>query len=86
MSGAGELQTSVCLKSFNVQNWEIRFILGLSDAKNTQYIKKKASDKSCLELDFVQKSPRAHKSISPMSGAGGIQSKSNFPFLYSRRV
>ncbi len=34
------LQRTVCLKSFNVQKWEIRFILGLIDAKNTQYIKK----------------------------------------------
>ncbi len=30
---------------------------------------KKASKKSCLELNFVQKSPQAHISIFPQSGA-----------------
>ncbi len=29
-----------CLKSYNVQKWEIKFTLGLNAAKNTHYIKK----------------------------------------------
>ncbi len=48
-------QRSGCLKSFNVQKYEIRFTLALSAANNTHYIKK-ASNKSCSELNFVQKS------------------------------
>ncbi len=32
-SGAKGLQRSVCLKSYNVQKWEIRFTLGLNAAK-----------------------------------------------------
>ncbi len=39
-SGARGLQRSVHLKSFNVQKWEIRFTLGLSAVKNTDYMKK----------------------------------------------
>ncbi len=39
-SEARGLQRSVYLKSYNVQKWNIRFILGLNDAKNTQCIKK----------------------------------------------
>ncbi len=34
---------------------------------------KKASNKSCSKLNFAQKSPRAYTSISPMSGARGLQ-------------
>ncbi len=36
-------------------------------------ISKKASNKSCLELNFVQKSSWAHISISPRSGDRGLQ-------------
>ncbi len=36
-------------------------------------ISKKALNKSCSELNFVQRSPRAHMSISPMGGAMGLQ-------------
>ncbi len=32
---------------------------------------KKTSSKSCSELNFVQRSPPAHMSISPTSGARG---------------
>ncbi len=39
-SGAREFQRSVCLKSYNVQKWEIRFTLGQNAAKNTHYMKK----------------------------------------------
>ncbi len=34
---------------------------------------KTASSKSCLKLNFVQKSQRTHMSISPQSGAWGIE-------------
>ncbi len=34
---------------------------------------KKGSNKCCSELNFVQRSPRAHMSISPQSGAKGLQ-------------
>ncbi len=30
----------ICLKSYNVQKWEIRFTLRLNAATNTHYIKK----------------------------------------------
>ncbi len=53
---------------FNIQKREIRLPLGLNAAKNT-YFTKKATDKSSLGSNFGQKSPRAHKSISPSSGA-----------------
>ncbi len=36
-------------------------------------ISKKASNKSCLELNFIQKSSRVHMSISAWSGARGLQ-------------
>ncbi len=63
-SGARGLQRSVCLKSHNVQKYEIRFTMELNAAKNTYYIKK-TSNKSCSELNFTQKSARVHMSISP---------------------
>ncbi len=34
---------------------------------------KKASNSCCLELNFVQKSQRVHMSISPQSGAKGLE-------------
>ncbi len=34
---------------------------------------KKASNKSCSELNFVQKSAQAHMSFSPWSGARGLE-------------
>ncbi len=49
---------------------ETEFNLGLNTAKNMHQIKKN-SNKSCSELNFVPKSPRAHTSISPSSGAQG---------------
>ncbi len=36
-------------------------------------ILKKVSSKSCSKLNFVQKSPRAHMSIPPQSGARGLE-------------
>ncbi len=68
----GFLKRLTYLKSNNVQKWEIRFTLGLNTAKITHYMKK-ASNKSCSELNFIQKSPGLHMSISPTSGAIGLQ-------------
>ncbi len=34
---------------------------------------KKASNKSCLKSNFVQKSPQTHMSISPWSGARELE-------------
>ncbi len=39
--GGRGLQRSICLKSYNVQKWKIRFTLLLNAAKNTHDIKKK---------------------------------------------
>ncbi len=71
-SGGRKLQRSVCLKSYNVQKWGIEFTLGFNAAKK-HIASKKASNKSCSELNFIQKSPRAHMLISHMSGAAGLQ-------------
>ncbi len=56
----------------NVQKREIRFTLGLNAAKNSQFLKK-TSNKSCSKSKNAQKSPRAHMSISPTSGARELQ-------------
>ncbi len=47
-------------------------IIENANAKNTHQIKK-VSNKSCSELDFVQKSPRGHMSIFPQSGARRLE-------------
>ncbi len=69
-SGSGGLKRYASLKSFNVQKWEIRFILGLDALKNT-HPSGKGSNKCCLESNFEQKSPQAYMSIFPQSGATG---------------
>ncbi len=48
------------------------YFLGLNTAE-IRILLKKASNKSCSELNFIQKSPRAHMSISPQSGARGLK-------------
>ncbi len=58
------------IKYYDVLKWENRFTLGFNTAKNTGYMKK-ASNKSCCELNFVQKTQWAHMSISHKSGARG---------------
>ncbi len=40
-SGAGKLQTLICLKYYNLLKLESRFTLWLNAAKNTDYMKKK---------------------------------------------
>ncbi len=48
------------------------FNSGLNAAKSTHHTKK-ASNKSCSELNFLQKSPQEYMSISPQSGAWGLE-------------
>ncbi len=49
-----------------------RLTLKLRLVKNTHYVKN-ASNKSCCELNFVQKSQQAHMCIFPRSVARGLQ-------------
>ncbi len=67
-SGARGLERLVGSKSYYVQKQQIIFSLGIYAAKNTHHMKK-ASNKSCSKLNFVQKSPRAHLSICRGCGA-----------------
>ncbi len=53
-------------KQQTTSNWEF------NAAKNTHHTKK-ALNKSCSELNFVQKSLQEHMSISPQSGARGAR-------------
>ncbi len=71
-SGAQGLERLIWLKYDIVLKCQITFNLGLSAAKDTNHINK-SSIKSCLELNFLQKSSRAHISISPKSGARGVE-------------
>ncbi len=61
----GELDSNATgnLRNYIVQKRWNTFNLGLSAAKNTDQIKKR-SNKSCLELNFLRKSPQVHMSIS----------------------
>ncbi len=71
-SGDRGLERLIWLKYYIALNWRITFNLGLNAAKNTHPIKK-ASNKSCSELNFVQKSPWAHMSIPPPEWSKGAQ-------------
>ncbi len=62
-SGARGLEKLIWLKYNIILKRENTFALGLNAAKIC-ITYKKASDKGCLELNFVQKSLRAHISIS----------------------
>ncbi len=44
--------------------------------------RKKASNKSCLELNFIQKNTRAHMYISPGSGARGLERLAHSKYCY----
>ncbi len=68
MSGAYGLHRSVCLKSYNVQIWEIRITYWGSTLPKIRTTSKKAPNKSCLELN---KSLRENMSISPASWGRG---------------
>ncbi len=75
-SGASGIQRLSCLKYYNTLKWASRFTLGLNAAaKNTVLSKKKkknASNKSCLELNFLQKTQWTHVSISPCKWSLGL--------------
>ncbi len=58
-SGARGLERLIWLKYDIVLKGQNTFNLGLNTAKNTHHMKK-ASNKSRLELNFVQKSSREH--------------------------
>ncbi len=56
-------------KYYNVLEWEICLLWG-STLPKIRITSKKASNKSCLELNFIQKSLGVHMSISTTSRAG----------------
>ncbi len=66
------LEKLIQLKYYNVQKWQITFTLGLNAAKNNFYVEK-GSSKSCLELNFLQKSQWAHMFISHWSGVKELE-------------
>ncbi len=73
LCGAGGLKRLVWLKYYIIPKWQITFNLGPNAAKNTHYIEKKASNKSRLELNLIQRSPQSHVSIFHQSGARGLE-------------
>ncbi len=68
------------LEYCGVLKWESRFTLRLNAAENTDYIKN-GSNKSCSELNFLQKSQWAHMSISFRCGAMGAKMIAMFEIL-----
>ncbi len=57
---------------FSMKKWESRFTLQLNAAKNTHHIQKSLK-KNCLELNFLQKSPRTHMFIISWCGATRLE-------------
>ncbi len=55
-NGARDLERLIWLKYYFVLKWQNIFNLELNTAKSMHHIKKKGSNKSCSELNFVQKS------------------------------
>ncbi len=49
-------------------------------------VSKKASNKSCSELNFIQESPRAHKSISPWSGARELERLAGLKYYWDLKA
>ncbi len=68
-SGATGLERLVCFKDYIVLKWKVHSFAGWTPLK-LLIISKNASNKNCLKLNFIQKSPQAHMSISSTSGAG----------------
>ncbi len=62
-----ELQGSICLKSYNLQKWEIRFALWLNAVKNSDYMKNCFKQK-LSRIKFSKKNLWSHFSISLWSG------------------
>ncbi len=71
-SGAIGLERLILSKYNIVTKLKITLNLGLNAAKNT-HSSKKASNKSFSELNFAQKSARAHTSMTPHSGARWLE-------------
>ncbi len=67
-SEARVLQRSICWNLIMYRNVKLGPLYG-STLPKIRTISKKAFNKSCLELNFVLKSPRAHMSISPRNEA-----------------
>ncbi len=63
------LHVNYCHKLYGPRS---TFTFSLNDTEITDYIKHR-TNKSCWELNFIQKSQWAHISISLMSGARGLQ-------------
>ncbi len=62
--GARGLERLACLKYYNIWKNESRLTSGLNAAENTDYMKK-ISNKSCLELNSLQKSHQARIYLPP---------------------
>ncbi len=72
-SGPRGLEGLSSLKYYNIQKWESRFSLGLNAAKIVHYMRKHASNNSCLALNSVKKSQWVRMSISLRNGAKGLE-------------
>ncbi len=84
-SGTRGLERLPPLKYYSVLKQESGFTLELNAAKITDYIKN-CSNKSCWELNFVQKSQQANISISPRSGIAGDFYVSNIILYWNGKV
>ncbi len=62
----------ISIKNYNVLKWKIHLVWG-STLPKIRITSKKALSKSCLKFNFVQKRLQAHMSISPWSGARGLE-------------
>ncbi len=71
--GARGLERLIWLKYNIVLKRENTFTSGLNTLPKIRIASKKASNKSCSELNFVQKSPQAHLAIFLQSGARGLE-------------
>ncbi len=66
---------------YDVWKWRNRLTLGLDVAENTNYMKE-VLNKSCLELNSLQRSQLAHMSISSQSGNRGLERLMSQNLLY----
>ncbi len=57
-------QRLICLKYYNVLKWENRFIFGLATLLKILIVSKPTPNKSCLALNFLQKSQWEYMSTS----------------------
>ncbi len=83
-----KLSGHICLSPWKVQRWGSKdcYVWNIIMYRNGKldslqgsmlskilFILKNALNKSCWELNFLEKIQRAHASISPRSGSGGLQ-------------